>query len=184
MGTGILLNLKEFNSLFLNLIKFKDDYLEPKEGTKTKQNENITQNEINPKYIELKNKSEKNKKLILLALKKIRTPDNLKLYQDLLYKVDFAVTTTTIKGEGFFAKNKTIEEKKEKVKYFHVSQLLFNEKSKQLFSLEQKKFYYHIKELKEKDFKNINPKELMIKNNIIKCKNFISSILYKKRGKK
>ena len=45
-----LLNLKEFNSLFLNLIKFKEDYLEPKEGTKTKQNENITQNEINPKY--------------------------------------------------------------------------------------------------------------------------------------
>jgi hypothetical protein len=36
---SILLNLKEFNSLFLNLIKFKDDYLEPKEGTKTKQNE-------------------------------------------------------------------------------------------------------------------------------------------------
>ena len=178
---SILLNLKEFNSLFLNLIKFKDDYLEPKEGTKTKQNENITQNEMNPKYIELKNKSEKNKKLILLALKKIRTPDNLKLYQDLLYKVDFAVTTTTIKGEGFFAKDKTIEEKKEKVKYFHVSQLLFNEKSKQLFSLEQKKFYYHIKELKEKDFKNINPKELMIKNNIIKCKNFISSILYNYR---
>ena len=62
-----------------------------------------------------------------------------------------------------------------------MSQLLFNEKSKQLFSLEQKKFYYHIKELKEKDFKDINPKELLIKNNIIKCKNFISSILYNYR---
>ena len=124
---------------------------------------------------------EKNKKLILLALKKIKSPDNLKLYQDLLYKVDYSITTTTIKGEGFFAKDKKIEEKKEKVKYFHVSQLLFNKKSKQLFSLEQKKFYYHIKELKEKDFKDINPKELLIKNNIIKCKNFISSILYNYR---
>ena len=178
---SILLNLKEFNSLFLNLIKFKEDFLEPKEENRTKQKENNPEKNVNPKYLELKNRSEKNKKLILLALKKIKSPDNLKLYQDLLYKVDYSITTTTIKGEGFFAKDKTIEEKKEKVKYFHVSQLLFNEKSKQLFSLEQKKFYYHIKELKEKDFKDINPKELLIKNNIIKCKNFISSILYNYR---
>jgi hypothetical protein len=178
---SILLNLKEFNSLFLNLIKFKEDFLEPKEENRTKQKENNPEKNVNPKYLELKNRSEKNKKLILLALKKIKSPDNLKLYQDLLYKVDYSITTTTIKGEGFFAKDKKIEEKKEKVKYFHVSQLLFNEKSKQLFSLEQKKFYYHIKELKEKDFKDINPKELLIKNNIIKCKNFISSILYNYR---
>ena len=57
------------------------------------------------------------------------------------------------------------------MKYFHVSELLFNEKSKKLFSLEQKYFYYHINELNEKNYENKNPKELQIKNNIIKCKN-------------
>jgi hypothetical protein len=67
------------------------------------------------------------------------------------------------------------------VKYFHINELLFNEKSKEIFSLKQKYFYYNIEELKEKDFKNINPKELQIKNNIIKCKNFFSLILYNYR---
>ena len=95
--------------------------------------------------------------------------------------MDYSITTTEVKSEGLFSKKKIIENKKEIVKYFHFSQILFNEKSKKLFSLEQKPFYYHIKELKEKDFKDINPKELLMKNNIIKCKNFISSILYNYR---
>ena len=179
---SILLNLKEFNSLFLNLVKLKSVLLEPKiKNKKDAEKEEISQKNINPKYLKLKTKYEKNIKNILTAVKKIKSPDNFKLYQDILQKIDYSITTTTEKTEGFFSKKKVTEIKKEKVKYFHVSELLFSEKSEKLFSLEQKKFYYHIKELKEKDFKNMSPKELLIKNNIIKCKNFLSSILYNYR---
>ena len=185
---SILLNIKEFNSLFLNLVKFKKKLLKPKttkkkEGEKEQkeQNEQKEQKNIEPKYLELKNKSEKNKKNILTALNKIKSADNFKLYQEIVEKVDYSVITETAKSKNPFSKKKVTEIKKEKVKYFHVSQLLFSEKSKKLFSLEQKNFYYHIKELKEKDFKNISQKELIIQNNIIKCKNFLSSILYNYR---
>ena len=178
---SMLLNIKEFNSLFSNLFNFKDDLLEPF-AQKNKNDENISPNNNDySKYIEFKKRSETNKKYILIALKKIRSTDNLKVLSDLLGKVEYSISTYQTKTEGLFSKVKTIEEKKEIVKYFHVSQLLFNEKSKKIFSLEQKKYYYHIDELKEKNFKNINPKELLMKNNIIKCKNFLSSILYNYR---
>ena len=176
---SILINIKEFNSLFLNLVKFKKKLLKPK-ITKKEEGEKEQKN-IDPKYLELKNKSEKNKKNILTALNKIKSADNFKLYQEIVEKVDYSVITETAKSKNPFSKKKVTEIKKEKVKYFHVSQLLFSEKSKKLFSLEQKNFYYHIKELKEKDFKNISQKELLIQNNIIKCKNFLSSILYNYR---
>ena len=178
---SILLNIKEFNALFINLEMNKKDLLEPQTQNKINKEKIVQNKNINPKYIELQTKTEKNKKNIILALNKIKSPDNFKLLQNLLTKVEYSIITSTVKSEGIFPRKKTTEEKKEKVKYFHVSQLLFNEKSKQLFSLEQKQFYYHIKELKEKDYKDINPKELLIKNNIIKCKNFISSILYNYR---
>ena len=171
---SMLLNIKEFNSLFFNLLRLKDELLKPDE-------QNKMENNNESKYSELKKKSEQNKQILSKIIKKINTLDNLKLLVNLVNKVEYSVTTSEIKGEGLFTKTKKKEEKKEKVNYFHVSELLFNEKSKKIFSLEQKYFYYHIKELKEKDFKNINPKELQIKNTIIKCKNFFSSILYNYR---
>ena len=180
----MLLNIKEFNSLFINLVKLKYVLLEQIDENQTdEKKEQIKPKNINinPKYLELKTKSEKNKKYILASIKKINSAENLKLYQKILYNIDYSVNTVTTNNEGLFSRKKTIEIKKEKVKYFHVSQLLFSEKSKKLFSLEQNKFYYHIKELKEKDFANLDKKELIIKNNIIKCKNFLSSILYNYR---
>ena len=176
---SILLNIHDFNSLFLNLVKLQNTLLET--PTQNKPQENNTEQNKQSIYAELRNRSEKNKRYILLALKKIKSSDNFKLLNEILTKVDYSITTTEVRGEGLFSKKKIIENKKEKVKYFHFSQILFNEKSKKLFSLEQKPFYYHIKELKEKDFKNISTKELLMKNNIIKCKNFISSILYNYR---
>ena len=176
---SILLNIHDFNSLFFNLVKFETKLLETPTQNKTQENKN-DQNKPSI-YSDLKNRSEKNKRFTLLALKKLKSPDNFKLLTEIINKVDYSITTTEVKSEGLFSKKKIIENKKEIVKYFHFSQILFNEKSKKLFSLEQKPFYYHIKELKEKDFKDINPKELLMKNNIIKCKNFISSILYNYR---
>ena len=176
---SILLNIHDFNSLFSNLVKFQKTLLETPSQNKPPENNNEQNNQSI--YADLRNRSEKNKRFILLAIKKIKSPDNFKLLNEILTKADYSITTTEVKGEGLFSKKKIIENKKEKVKYFHFSQILFNEKSKKLFSLEQKPFYYHIKELKEKDFKNISTKELLMKNNIIKCKNFISSILYNYR---
>ena len=174
---SILLNIKEFYSLFSTLLKFKDILLKQKE-----EKNNKVQNNINSKYIEFKNKSEKNVKLILSAVEKLNSKNNLKMLTDLINKKEYSIISEKIKGSKVFKKSKIIEEKREKIKYFHVSELLFNKKSKELFSLEQKYFYYHIKELKEKDSQNKNPKELQTKNNIIKCKNFISSILYNYRN--
>jgi len=166
----ILLNIKQFNALFTNLDK-NNKLLLPEGESKNASNDSS-------KYSELKKRTESNKKKILLAIKKIKDEDNLKLLSKLVTQIEYSVKTIEIKKEGFFSKKKIIEERKEKVKYFHISQLLFNEKSNKIFSLEQKKFYYHIKEIKEKERKT---QEMIMKNNIIKCKNFISSILYNYR---
>ena len=177
---SIFLNIHEFNSLFINLVKFNDQFLEPKKYSKPVEQNNITKKDESI-YSEIRKRSEKNKHFISLALKKIKSSDNFKILTDLVEKKEISVTKTKIKGEKLFSKTKIIEIHKEKVKYFHVSQLLFNEVSKKLLSLEQKRFYYHIKELKEKDHKDMSTKELLMKNNIIKCKNFMSSILYNYR---
>ena len=59
--------------------------------------------------------------------------------------------------DGIFSKKKQILEKKMKnIQYFHISQLLFNDKYEKIFSLEQKNPYYHIKELKNKEMANQN----------------------------
>ena len=146
---SILLNIHDFNSLFFNLVKFETKLLETPTQNKTQENKN-DQNKPSI-YSDLKNRSEKNKRFTLLALKKLKSPDNFKLLTEIINKVDYSITTTEVKSEGLFSKKKIMP------------------------------FYYHIKELKEKDFKDINPKELLMKNNIIKCKNFISSILYNYR---
>ena len=165
---NILLNIKEFNALFMNLMMHYQEICAPEkevEGTQSK-------------YGELKKRSESNKKKILLAVDKLKTPESCELLSKIVNKVDYSVIKKEIKKEGLFGKKKVLEEKKEKVQYFHISQLLFNEKSKKMFSLEQKNYYYHIKEIKEKDRKT---EEMIMKNNIIKCKNFLSSILYNYR---
>ena len=167
---SMLLNIKEFNSLFENLFNLKDELLAPN----IQKDENL----LNNKYEKYKNREEKNKKYISVCLKKLKSPDNFKILSDLIKKIEYSITTTKTKGEGLFSKTKINEEKKEKVYYFHVSQLLFNEKSKKIFSLAQKYYYYHIKELNEKDYKNEDPKELLIKNNNIKNSFIYLSLIF------
>jgi hypothetical protein len=126
-------------------------------------------------------KIEKNNRLILMALDKINSEDNIKILNNLLLHDDFTIVKKNIvvEGGGLFSKkkNKTIERKIQNIHYFHVSQLLFNDRYEKIFALEQKKPYYHIKELKDLQ----NNKELINKNNVIKAKNFLSSILYNYR---
>ena len=169
---SMLLNIKQFNSLFSNLMEFKDDLLKPEENNNDKSQKNIES-----KYDEFKNKSEINKQYLLKISERLNSSNHLKLLSDLVNRKE----TIKTKNENSLSKSKINEDKKQIVKYFHINELLFNEKSKEIFSLKQKYFYYNIEELKEKDFKNINPKELQIKNNIIKCKNFFSLILYNYR---
>ena len=110
-------------------------------------------------YKKFISKTENNKKCISVLLEKLCSSKNLKLLSTLV-------------------KDNT---KVEKVRYFHVSEILINEKVKNIFDLEQKYFYYHIEEIKENNYKNTDLKELQIKNNIIKCKNLFISILYNHR---
>ena len=167
-----LLNIKTFNALFLNLLKYKDKLIQQNTPKTT-----IPEESVNSKYSELKKKSEKNQRLIGLAIDKIKSPDYFKILTDLVNKIEYTTTVKGIKREGIFSKKKVLEEKKETVKYFHISRLLFNESTKKILSLDHKK-HYQIRELKDKDG---NKKDILIKNNIIKCKNFLSSILYNYR---
>ena len=159
---SILLNIDEFNAIFINLNKNKDKLLHY-EGNKNSKNnkENIA-------------KIEKNYKLIKIALDKINSEDNNNLLKELLKHKEYTSIKKEKNIEGIFSKKKQIIEKKiQNIQYFHISQLLFNEKYKKIFSLEQKNPYYHIKELKDKEMSN--------QNNVIKAKNFISTILYNYR---
>ena len=117
-------------------------------------------------------------KKLMKTLNKIK--NDAKSLDKLLKPHDYTPILKDIKSTGILTKKKNvIEEKKNIIKYFHISELLFNDKYKQLFSLEKKIPYHHIKEIKET--KEITNKELINKNNIIKAKNFISSILYNYR---
>ena len=165
---NILLTIKDFNAIFTTIDKYQKEII-----ISNNKNE-----EGSSKYEELKKRSEKNKKNLSLAIQRLKSPENFEAYSKLIEQIEYSVTKTEVKKDGFFSKKKIIEEKKEKVQYFHVSQLLFNENSSKIFSLEQTKVYHHIKEIKEKDRKT---DEMIMKNNIIKCKNFISSILYNYR---
>ena len=168
---NIVMNIKEFNALFMNLLKYHEEICAPDKESENKES----------KYSEFKKRTESNKKKIILAVNKLKTPESCDLLSNIVNKIDYSIKRTELKKEGFFTKKKVLEEKKEKVQYFHISQLLFNEKSKQMFSMEQKNRYYHLKEIKEKDRKS---DEMIMKNNIIKCKNFISTILYNYRSLK
>ena len=159
---SILLNIDEFNSIFKSLNNNKDKLLHY-EGNK---------NSINNK--ESISKIEKNYKLIKIALDRINSEDNNNLLKELLQHKQYTSVKKEKNIEGIFTKKKQILEMKLKnIQYFHISQLLFNDKYKKIFSLEQKNPYYHIKELKDK--------EMINQNNVIKAKNFISTILYNYR---
>ena len=165
---SMLLNIKDFYFLFKNLFQFKEEIIKP-----------FSQNNDNTSiYAKFTDKSKINIKSILALLDKLNDSEIFKILLSLVNENEYTVKTTKTKTEGLFPKTIINEEKLKKVKYFHVSELLFNEKPKKIFDVKQTFNYYHIEELKENNFKNMSLKELQQKNNIIKCKNFFSSILY------
>ena len=165
---SMLLNIKDFYFLFKNLFQFKEEIIKP-----------FSQNNNNTSiYAKFTDKSKINIKSILALLDKLNDSEIFKILLSLVNENEYTVKTTKTKTEGLFPKTIINEEKLKKVKYFHVSELLFNEKPKKIFDVKQTFNYYHIEELKENNIKNMSLKELQQKNNIIKCKNFFSSILY------
>ena len=189
---SMLLNIDEFNAIYKNLTNNKDKLFniakEEKKGiftklfkgskdkNKDKEKDNTTKNNDN------NNESEKRKKKIIMAIGKISSSDNLNLLQELLKHKEYTSIQKEKEkvSEGFFGKKKPTfyVEKKQNIQYFHISELLFNDKYKKIFSLEQKSPYFNIKEIKEA---NSNDLKIKNKNNVIKAKNFLSSILYNYR---
>ena len=182
---SMLLNIKEFNAVFKNLYNNKEKLFsinKEKKGffkkifNKGNKDKDKSKNKDNNKD---NNPLDKKTKSIISTLDKINSSDNKKFLEELCKQKDYVVIQKEkIKEDGLFSKKKVIyeEEKKQKIQYFHITEILFNEKYKNIFSLEQKNPYYLIKELKD-----LSTNDLKIKNNIIKAKNFLSSILYNYR---
>ena len=81
----------------------------------------------------------------------------------------------------YHKKKKEIKEiKKQKgrkiIKYFLLSDIIFNEKYTEIYNIQQEPKYFNLPELK-----NVGTKEEIMKNNVIKVKNFFSIILYNYR---
>ena len=111
-------------------------------------------------------------KLLETIFNKVNKSNNMKILEELKNKITYAINQdNNIKNK---AKNK--EEKIIIKKYFLTSKILINEKNSYIFDMNQEKKYFNINELEDTEIKeNIN------KNNIIKVKNLISSILYNYR---
>ena len=73
------------------------------------------------------------------------------------------------------------EKREKKIKYFLINDLVYNEKYKKLFNLENKNPYFKLEEKKIINQDNKENKE-MIENIIIKTKNIISTLLYNYRA--
>ena len=142
---NICFSFDDFYYLFYNLKNNKDEIFKIK-NEKTKKFEKALEKLINYEYkIEnIKNKLNKN---IPEINNNINDTKNLKKKNSLEKEID----------------------EKPRLKFFLISELIFNDKYKNLFNIESKKEYFNIKELK-------NPESN--ENIIIKAKNFISDFLY------
>jgi len=181
---SMLLNIDEFYAINKNIKNNLDKLLSIDKGffEGDKVNEKNSKNKNNNNNNSNTNKElEKKNRLIKMSIDKINDSDNYKVLEDLVKHKDYTVIKKEEKksegGLGLFSKKKNvIEIKKQNIHYFHISELLFNEKYKKIFALEQKNPYYHIKEIK-----GSTDKKILSQNDIIKAKNFLSSILYNYR---
>ena len=122
-----------------------------------------------------------NKEFQLIISKLVDNNDNVRFLTTLCDENDLKVKKTikADKSKGI----KKMDKKEQNIKYFLISDLLYNEKYQNLLSLDNahSHSYFKLKEKKvnlsdEKDNKEI------IENNIIKTKNVISTLLYNYRG--
>ena len=105
-----------------------------------------------------------NKQLYLLAYNAVKYKNELPLDQITLEKI-----------ENYIVKNENLKNsiKESNSKYFLLTKFFYNKEFEKIENIKKEKSYFSIKELGE-----INNKENVIKNNIIKVKNFFCSLLY------
>ena len=101
--------------------------------------------------------------------------DNMNLLNKLLKHDDYKINNKEkVTSKGLFGRKKSVvQEKTQIIYYFLINDLICSENYNQNFTHEQKKPYFQIKEIKD-----LKDKDIIAKNNIIKTKNLMSSILY------
>ena len=120
-----------------------------------------------------------NKEIKLIISKLVDNNDNVKFLTSLCDENDLKVKKIikADKSRGI----KKEEKKEQNIKYFLISDLLYNEKYQNLLSLDNVHTYFKLKEKKINLTDDKDNKEI-IENNIIKTKNVISTLLYNYRG--
>ena len=120
-----------------------------------------------------------NKEIKLIISKLVDNNDNVKFLTRLCDENDLKVKKIikADKSRGI----KKEEKKEQNIKYFLLSDLLYNEKYQNLLSLDNVHTYFKLKEKKINLTDDKDNKEI-IENNIIKTKNVISTLLYNYRG--
>ena len=109
-------------------------------------------------------------KYLETTFNKIIQKNNIKILEEIKHNKIYEekiVETNKKKGQ------KKVEKGKEIQNYFLITNLLINEKNLNIFDIQSKENYFKLKELKQ-----IETKEDIDKNNIIKIKNSICAILY------
>ena len=121
---------------------------------------------------------DKSGKVFKKTFEKLYSSTNKKLLEELINNEDVEFTQKEVKNRKSFKKNKLdFENVRKKVNYYLLTSLIANDQYKELFHLQLDQTpNYTIKELK----KTNSPEEIE-KNNIIKVKNFFSSLLYNYR---
>ena len=115
------------------------------------------------------------------TFEKLNSAQNRKLLEDLINNEDFEITQKEIKSEKSIKENKNeklnFENVRKKENYFLITTLMVKEQYEDLFNLNvNKNGNYEIKEIKDP-----TGDEDITKNNIIKSKNFLSSLLHNYR---
>ena len=132
----------------------------------------LVQNMKNIKQQIFKGKNEKTRKMEKALDKLINNEYRLEAIKNILEENNQTDLNDSSRADYKTIKKTNISEKienKHKLKYFLISELLFNKKYSNLFKIKNKKGYFNIKELE-------NPEDN--ENNIIKAKNFICDLLY------
>ena len=96
---NILFNVQEFNNLYMNILKFKKQLLD--DAVDNNNQSQIKPSDNESKYAELKKRQLVNKKNIKKAVEKIKLQDNFELLTKLVNQVDYSITKTEVKSEGF-----------------------------------------------------------------------------------
>ena len=136
--------------------------------------------EKNSKYIFPKNKTLNEEELKLQkTFEKLSSKKNKEILKNAKNNPEYELIDIPIYHKK---KKEVIGHKQEKgrkiIKYYLISDILFNQKYTKIFNIKQDTKYFNLPELKDI---NLSNEEENMKNNIIKVKNFFCTILYNYR---